>query len=38
LEEVYTLAAKYKNITIEELKGIINSNFNTVFKSNSNNK
>jgi TatD DNase family protein len=38
LKEVYTLAAKYKNITIEELKGIINSNFNTVFKSNSNNK
>ena len=38
LEEVYTLAAKYKNISIEELTRIINSNFNTVFKSNSNNK
>ncbi|MEO0037250.1 MAG: Tat-linked quality control protein TatD [Bacteroidota bacterium] len=38
LEEVYTLAAKYKNITIEELIEIINSNFKTVFKSNSNNK
>lgn len=34
LEEVYQLAAKYKNITIEELKTIINSNFKTVFKSN----
>ena len=34
LEEVYTLAAKCKNITIEELKSIINSNFKTVFKSN----
>lgn len=34
LEEVYQLAAKYKNITIEELKSIINSNFMTVFKSN----
>jgi TatD DNase family protein len=32
LEEVYTLAAKYKNITIEELIGIVNFNFNTVFK------
>jgi TatD DNase family protein len=38
LEEVYTLAAKYKNLTIEELTGIINSNFNTVFKSNINKK
>ena len=36
LEEVYTLAAKYKYITIEELTEIINSNFNTVFKSNIN--
>lgn len=38
LEEVYTLAAKYKYITIEELTEIINSNFNTVFKSNINYK
>jgi TatD DNase family protein len=38
LEEVYTLATKYKNITIDELTEIINSNFNSVFKSNSNNK
>ena len=34
LEEVYTLAAKYKNITIEDLIEIINANFKTVFKSN----
>ena len=34
LEEVYALAANYKNITIEELKVLINSNFKTVFKSN----
>jgi TatD DNase family protein len=34
LEEVYTLAAKYKNTTIQDLKEIINSNFNSVFKSN----
>lgn len=32
LEEVYQLAAKYKNIKIEELIEIINSNFKTVFK------
>lgn len=32
LEEVYTLAAKYKNIQIEELIEMINSNFKTVFK------
>jgi len=38
LDEVYNLAAKYKNLTIEELTGIINSNFNTVFKSNINKK
>jgi TatD DNase family protein len=36
LEEVYTLAAKYKNITIEELKGIVNSNFNFVFNKSNN--
>ena len=34
LEEVYTLAAKYKNIEIEEVVEIVNSNFRTVFKSN----
>jgi TatD DNase family protein len=33
LEEVYTLAAKYKNIKIEDLIEIVNTNFNTVFKS-----
>jgi TatD DNase family protein len=32
LEEVYTLAAKYKNTTIEELMAIVNSNFKAVFK------
>ena len=34
LQEVYILAAKYKNIPIDDLKEIINSNFNSVFKSN----
>jgi TatD DNase family protein len=34
LEEVYTLAAKYKNIKIEDLIEMVNSNFKTVFKSN----
>ena len=34
LQEVYILAAKYKNIPIEDLKEIVNSNFNSVFKSN----
>ncbi|GAA4056438.1 TatD family hydrolase [Flavobacterium chungnamense] len=33
LEEVYTLAAKYKNIKIEDLIEIVNTNFSTVFKS-----
>ncbi|WP_298309034.1 TatD family hydrolase [Flavobacterium sp.] len=32
LEEVYTLAAKYKNIKIEDLIEILKVNFNTVFK------
>lgn len=32
IEEVYNLAAKYKNISLEELIGIIDSNFNSVFK------
>ncbi|WP_395052973.1 TatD family hydrolase [Flavobacterium sp.] len=32
LEEVYQLAAKYKNIKIEDVIEIVNSNFNTVFK------
>jgi TatD DNase family protein len=34
LEEVYTLAAKYKNITMEDLIEMVNSNFKTVFNSN----
>lgn len=34
LEEVYKLAAKYKNIKIEEVVEIVNSNFRAVFKSN----
>jgi len=34
LEEVYTLAAKYKNIKIEDLIEMVNSNFKKVFKSN----
>lgn len=36
IEEVYNLAAKYKNISLEELIGIIDSNFNSVFKKNKN--
>lgn len=32
ISEVYQLAAKYKNIEVEEMKVIINTNFNTVFK------
>lgn len=32
IEEVYNLAARYKNISLEELIGIIDSNFNSVFK------
>lgn len=31
ISEVYQLAAKYKNIEVEEIKEIINTNFNTVF-------
>lgn len=31
IEMVYALAAKYKNITIEELQQLISSNFNNVF-------
>jgi TatD DNase family protein len=34
LEEVYTFAANYKNIPIEDLIEMLNSNFETVFKSN----
>jgi len=34
LEDVYTVAAKYKNIQVEEIIEIINHNFCTVFKSN----
>lgn len=33
LEEVYAIAANYKNITNNELIEIINSNFSTVFKT-----
>ena len=31
IEEVYALAAKYKNIAIEDLQNIINNNFKQVF-------
>lgn len=34
LEEVYTLAANYKNIEIEEIKSIIKTNFDKVFHHN----
>lgn len=34
LEEVYQLAAKYKNVKIEDVIEIVNSNFKKVFKSN----
>lgn len=34
LEEVYQLAAKYKNVKIEDIFEIVNSNFKNVFKSN----
>ena len=34
LEDVYELAAKYKNIKMDDLIEIVNSNFTTVFKSN----
>lgn len=33
LEQVYSIAAKYKNIKMEELIEIVNLNFSTVFKS-----
>jgi Tat protein secretion system quality control protein TatD with DNase activity len=29
---VYELAAKYKNIEVEEMKAIVNANFDDVFK------
>lgn len=32
LQEVYELAANYKNITLDDLKSSVNANFNTVFK------
>lgn len=35
VEEVYQLAATYKNINIEDVIEIVNSNFKTVFKTNS---
>jgi len=31
IRAVYELAAKYKNIEVDEMKAIINANFNTVF-------
>ena len=34
LEEVYTLAAQYKILKMDDLKLLINSNYTTVFKSN----
>jgi TatD DNase family protein len=34
IEEVYALAAKYKNRSIEDLIEMVNSNFKIVFKSN----
>ena len=36
LDEVYKLAAKYKNINLPDLKEIINSNFNFVFNKSNN--
>jgi TatD DNase family protein len=33
IREVYQLAAKYKDIDLETLKQIINTNFKTVFKT-----
>jgi TatD DNase family protein len=36
LDEVYNLAAKYKNINLPDLKEIINSNFNFVFNKSNN--
>lgn len=33
INDVYALAAKYKGITIDELKGIIKNNFQIVFKT-----
>jgi TatD DNase family protein len=32
IRAVYELAAKYRNIEVEEMKAIINANFVTVFK------
>jgi TatD DNase family protein len=32
IKVIYELAAKYRNIEVEEMKAIINSNFSTVFK------
>jgi TatD DNase family protein len=33
IEQVYDLAAKYKEIAVETLQQIVNKNFNTVFKN-----
>jgi TatD DNase family protein len=33
IDDVYALAAKYKDISIDELKGIIKNNFKNVFKT-----
>jgi TatD DNase family protein len=32
IDAVYALAAKYKGISIEEIKELVNSNFNTIFE------
>lgn len=37
IDEVYTLAAKYKNIELEKLKEIIHINFESVFKTHNHN-
>jgi TatD DNase family protein len=33
IEDVYALAAKYKEIELSELREIVNNNYNTVFKN-----
>lgn len=34
IQQVYELASEYKNLTIKELKGIISSNFEDIFRKN----
>ncbi|TDD97488.1 TatD family hydrolase [Flavobacterium cellulosilyticum] len=36
IQEVYALAAKYKNISVKELQEIVNKNYNAVFESKTN--